>query len=80
MSAAVHCCCICNQCASTVEPISEQGGRLRLTDFPLCVFVCVCLCGSDSGVIFKGTTIGMAPLEGMCSLENSGGINVVRGN
>lgn len=31
-----------------------------------------------SGVIFKGTTIGMAPLEGMCSLENSGGINVVR--
>lgn len=34
------------------------------------------LCGR--GVIFKGTTIGMAPLEGMCSLENSGGINVVR--
>lgn len=30
------------------------------------------------GVIFKGTTIGMAPLEGMCSHENSGGINVVR--
>ncbi|XP_064878049.1 disintegrin and metalloproteinase domain-containing protein 33 [Oncorhynchus nerka] len=30
-----------------------------------------------TGVIFKGTTIGMAPLEGMCSLENSGGINVV---
>ncbi|CAB1351883.1 unnamed protein product [Coregonus sp. 'balchen'] len=29
-----------------------------------------------TGVIFKGTTIGMAPLEGMCSLENSGGINV----
>uniref|UniRef100_A0A673VUY3 ADAM metallopeptidase domain 33 n=1 Tax=Salmo trutta TaxID=8032 RepID=A0A673VUY3_SALTR len=28
-----------------------------------------------TGVIFKGTTIGMAPLEGMCSLENSGGIN-----
>ncbi|KAI2662380.1 Disintegrin and metalloproteinase domain-containing protein 12 [Labeo rohita] len=28
------------------------------------------------GVIFKGTTIGMAPLEGMCSHENSGGINV----
>ncbi|KAJ3585707.1 hypothetical protein NHX12_014426, partial [Muraenolepis orangiensis] len=28
------------------------------------------------GVVFKGTTIGMAPLEGMCSLENSGGINV----
>uniref|UniRef100_A0A3B5L2S6 ADAM metallopeptidase domain 19a n=1 Tax=Xiphophorus couchianus TaxID=32473 RepID=A0A3B5L2S6_9TELE len=27
-----------------------------------------------TGVIFKGTTIGMAPLEGMCSLENSGGI------
>eukprot|EP00064_Thunnus_orientalis_P013585 superscaffoldBa00002239_g13624 len=25
----------------------------------------------------KGTTIGMAPLEGMCSLENSGGINVL---
>uniref|UniRef100_A0A3Q2NRU7 ADAM metallopeptidase domain 19a n=1 Tax=Fundulus heteroclitus TaxID=8078 RepID=A0A3Q2NRU7_FUNHE len=30
-----------------------------------------------TGVIFKGTTIGMAPLEGMCSLENSGGITVV---
>uniref|UniRef100_A0A7N8XET0 ADAM metallopeptidase domain 19a n=1 Tax=Mastacembelus armatus TaxID=205130 RepID=A0A7N8XET0_9TELE len=29
-----------------------------------------------TGIIFKGTTIGMAPLEGMCSLENSGGINV----
>ncbi|XP_055718349.1 disintegrin and metalloproteinase domain-containing protein 33 [Salvelinus fontinalis] len=29
-----------------------------------------------TGVVFKGTTIGMAPLEGMCSLENSGGINV----
>ncbi|XP_048855597.1 disintegrin and metalloproteinase domain-containing protein 33-like [Brienomyrus brachyistius] len=29
-----------------------------------------------TGVIFTGTTIGMAPLEGMCSLENSGGINV----
>ncbi|XP_023821629.1 disintegrin and metalloproteinase domain-containing protein 33-like [Oryzias latipes] len=29
-----------------------------------------------TGVIFKGTTIGMAPLEGMCSLENSGGITV----
>uniref|UniRef100_A0A8C9REC0 Disintegrin and metalloproteinase domain-containing protein 33-like n=1 Tax=Scleropages formosus TaxID=113540 RepID=A0A8C9REC0_SCLFO len=29
-----------------------------------------------TGVIFKGTTIGMAPLEGMCSPENSGGINV----
>lgn len=29
-------------------------------------------------MIFKGTTIGMAPLEGMCSHENSGGINVVR--
>ncbi|KAF5902493.1 disintegrin and metalloproteinase domain-containing protein 33-like, partial [Clarias magur] len=29
-----------------------------------------------TGVIFKGTTIGMAPLEGMCSHENSGGINV----
>ncbi|XP_026859582.2 disintegrin and metalloproteinase domain-containing protein 33 isoform X2 [Electrophorus electricus] len=29
-----------------------------------------------TGMIFRGTTIGMAPLEGMCSLENSGGINV----
>uniref|UniRef100_A0A8C2A8J9 ADAM metallopeptidase domain 19a n=1 Tax=Cyprinus carpio TaxID=7962 RepID=A0A8C2A8J9_CYPCA len=29
-----------------------------------------------TGVIFKGTTIGMATLEGMCSHENSGGINV----
>uniref|UniRef100_A0A3B3T8I4 Peptidase M12B domain-containing protein n=1 Tax=Paramormyrops kingsleyae TaxID=1676925 RepID=A0A3B3T8I4_9TELE len=29
-----------------------------------------------TGVIFTGTTIGMAPLEGMCSPENSGGINV----
>ncbi|XP_039525771.1 disintegrin and metalloproteinase domain-containing protein 19 [Pimephales promelas] len=29
-----------------------------------------------TGVVFKGTTIGMAPLEGMCSHENSGGINV----
>uniref|UniRef100_A0A4W4GQU0 ADAM metallopeptidase domain 19a n=1 Tax=Electrophorus electricus TaxID=8005 RepID=A0A4W4GQU0_ELEEL len=28
-----------------------------------------------TGMIFRGTTIGMAPLEGMCSLENSGGIN-----
>uniref|UniRef100_A0A8C1I6M6 ADAM metallopeptidase domain 19a n=1 Tax=Cyprinus carpio TaxID=7962 RepID=A0A8C1I6M6_CYPCA len=28
-----------------------------------------------TGVIFKGTTIGMATLEGMCSHENSGGIN-----
>jgi len=46
----------------------------------LCVCVCVCVCLFNSGVIFKGTTIGMAPLEGMCSLENSGGINVVRGD
>ncbi|KTG00427.1 hypothetical protein cypCar_00005128 [Cyprinus carpio] len=30
-----------------------------------------------TGVIFKGTTIGMATLEGMCSHENSGGINVL---
>uniref|UniRef100_A0A8C5DMD7 Disintegrin and metalloproteinase domain-containing protein 19-like n=1 Tax=Gouania willdenowi TaxID=441366 RepID=A0A8C5DMD7_GOUWI len=29
-----------------------------------------------TGVVFKGTTIGMAPLEGMCSTENSGGINL----
>ncbi|AWO95681.1 putative disintegrin and metalloproteinase domain-containing protein 19-like, partial [Scophthalmus maximus] len=29
-----------------------------------------------TGVIFNGTTIGMAPLEGMCSLESSGGITV----
>lgn len=58
----------------------REGGGLRLTDFAFCVSFCVCLCDPDSGVIFKGTTIGMAPLEGMCSLENSGGINVVCGN
>jgi len=56
--------------------------RLRLSDFLLvclcvCVYVPTCVCVCYRGVIFKGTTIGMAPLEGMCSLENSGGINVV---
>ncbi|KAM8939610.1 disintegrin and metalloproteinase domain-containing protein 33-like [Pelodytes ibericus] len=29
-----------------------------------------------TGIKFKGTTIGMAPLEGMCSLENSGGVSM----
>ncbi|XP_054846116.1 disintegrin and metalloproteinase domain-containing protein 33 [Eublepharis macularius] len=29
-----------------------------------------------TGVTFKGTTIGMAPLEGMCSAENSGGVSM----
>ncbi|XP_062838376.1 disintegrin and metalloproteinase domain-containing protein 33 [Anolis carolinensis] len=29
-----------------------------------------------TGVPFKGTTIGMAPLEGMCSGENSGGVSM----
>ncbi|XP_048365952.1 disintegrin and metalloproteinase domain-containing protein 33 [Sphaerodactylus townsendi] len=29
-----------------------------------------------TGVTFKGTTIGMAPLEGMCSTENSGGVSM----
>uniref|UniRef100_H2ZS15 ADAM metallopeptidase domain 19a n=1 Tax=Latimeria chalumnae TaxID=7897 RepID=H2ZS15_LATCH len=29
-----------------------------------------------TGVQFKGSTIGMAPLEGMCSQENSGGISM----
>ncbi|KAM6441542.1 disintegrin and metalloproteinase domain-containing protein 33 isoform 2-T2 [Liasis olivaceus] len=28
------------------------------------------------GMTFKGTTIGMAPLEGMCSAENSGGVSM----
>jgi len=31
------------------------------------------------GKTFRGTTIGMAPLEGMCSADNSGGVSVVRG-
>lgn len=30
------------------------------------------------GKTFRGTTIGMAPLEGMCSTDNSGGVSVVR--
>lgn len=30
------------------------------------------------GKTFRGTTIGMAPLEGMCSMDNSGGVSVVR--
>ncbi|KAJ7327272.1 hypothetical protein JRQ81_017031, partial [Phrynocephalus forsythii] len=29
-----------------------------------------------TGVSFRGTTIGMAPLEGMCSGENSGGVSM----
>ncbi|XP_071610031.1 disintegrin and metalloproteinase domain-containing protein 33 [Heliangelus exortis] len=29
-----------------------------------------------TGKTFRGTTIGMAPLEGMCSLDNSGGVSV----
>ncbi|XP_041435269.1 disintegrin and metalloproteinase domain-containing protein 19 isoform X2 [Xenopus laevis] len=29
-----------------------------------------------TGVTFKGTTIGMAPLEGMCTAENSGGVSM----
>uniref|UniRef100_A0ABM5GKQ9 Disintegrin and metalloproteinase domain-containing protein 33 n=1 Tax=Pogona vitticeps TaxID=103695 RepID=A0ABM5GKQ9_9SAUR len=29
-----------------------------------------------TGVSFRGTTIGMAPLEGMCTGENSGGVSV----
>ncbi|XP_075039090.1 disintegrin and metalloproteinase domain-containing protein 33-like [Mixophyes fleayi] len=29
-----------------------------------------------TGVTFKATTIGMAPLEGMCSAENSGGVSM----
>ncbi|XP_061439548.1 disintegrin and metalloproteinase domain-containing protein 33 isoform X2 [Rhineura floridana] len=29
-----------------------------------------------TGVTFIGTTIGMAPLEGMCSAENSGGVSM----
>ncbi|KAJ6658589.1 hypothetical protein lerEdw1_019977, partial [Lerista edwardsae] len=29
-----------------------------------------------TGVTFKGTTIGMAPLEGMCNAENSGGVSM----
>ncbi|XP_060543187.1 disintegrin and metalloproteinase domain-containing protein 33 isoform X1 [Pantherophis guttatus] len=29
-----------------------------------------------TGITFRGTTIGMAPLEGMCSAENSGGVNM----
>lgn len=32
----------------------------------------------SSGKTFRGTTIGMAPLEGMCSADNSGGVSVVR--
>nr|XP_034958852.1 disintegrin and metalloproteinase domain-containing protein 33-like [Zootoca vivipara] len=29
-----------------------------------------------SGMTFVGTTIGMAPLEGMCTAENSGGVSM----
>ncbi|XP_072898058.1 disintegrin and metalloproteinase domain-containing protein 33-like isoform X2 [Hemitrygon akajei] len=29
-----------------------------------------------TGVTFRGTTIGMAPLEGMCSLDTSGGVSM----
>uniref|UniRef100_A0A8B9T0F1 ADAM metallopeptidase domain 33 n=1 Tax=Anas platyrhynchos TaxID=8839 RepID=A0A8B9T0F1_ANAPL len=29
-----------------------------------------------SGTTFRGTTIGMAPLEGMCSADNSGGVSM----
>ncbi|KAM4807598.1 disintegrin and metalloproteinase domain-containing protein 33-like [Rhinophrynus dorsalis] len=29
-----------------------------------------------TGVTFRGTTIGMAPLEGMCTIENSGGVSM----
>ncbi|XP_044150713.1 disintegrin and metalloproteinase domain-containing protein 33-like [Bufo gargarizans] len=29
-----------------------------------------------TGVTFKGTTIGMAPVEGMCSADNSGGVSM----
>uniref|UniRef100_A0A8C3KG76 ADAM metallopeptidase domain 33 n=1 Tax=Calidris pygmaea TaxID=425635 RepID=A0A8C3KG76_9CHAR len=29
-----------------------------------------------TGKTFRGTTIGMAPLEGMCSADNSGGVSV----
>ncbi|XP_067834395.1 disintegrin and metalloproteinase domain-containing protein 33-like isoform X2 [Heptranchias perlo] len=29
-----------------------------------------------TGIRFKGTTIGMAPLEGMCSQDTSGGVNM----
>uniref|UniRef100_UPI00398EC0C3 disintegrin and metalloproteinase domain-containing protein 19 isoform X2 n=1 Tax=Pristiophorus japonicus TaxID=55135 RepID=UPI00398EC0C3 len=29
-----------------------------------------------TGIKFKGTTIGMAPLEGMCSQDSSGGVNM----
>ncbi|CAI9586447.1 unnamed protein product [Staurois parvus] len=29
-----------------------------------------------TGMTFSGTTIGMAPLEGMCTAENSGGVNM----
>ncbi|XP_070612937.1 LOW QUALITY PROTEIN: disintegrin and metalloproteinase domain-containing protein 33 [Erythrolamprus reginae] len=29
-----------------------------------------------TGITFRGTTIGMAPLEGMCSAENSGGVSM----
>uniref|UniRef100_A0A8B9CGH3 ADAM metallopeptidase domain 33 n=1 Tax=Anser brachyrhynchus TaxID=132585 RepID=A0A8B9CGH3_9AVES len=29
-----------------------------------------------SGKTFRGTTIGMAPLEGMCSADNSGGVSM----
>ncbi|KAG8134200.1 hypothetical protein E2320_007331, partial [Naja naja] len=29
-----------------------------------------------TGITFRGTTIGMAPLEGMCSVENSGGVSM----
>ncbi|XP_066428989.1 disintegrin and metalloproteinase domain-containing protein 33-like [Eleutherodactylus coqui] len=29
-----------------------------------------------TGVTFRGTTIGMAPLEGMCTADNSGGVSM----
>lgn len=52
---------------------SKNGSYIFIDIIAEIMYCCPC-----SGVVFKGTTIGMAPLEGMCSHENSGGINVVR--
>uniref|UniRef100_A0A673LF97 ADAM metallopeptidase domain 19a n=1 Tax=Sinocyclocheilus rhinocerous TaxID=307959 RepID=A0A673LF97_9TELE len=62
--------------------ISLFSGHLKplhqrvITNILQNILFCVLQYKEIHGVIFKGTTIGMAPLEGMCSHENSGGINV----
>lgn len=54
-------------------PSLDQG--LQTTPGVLMVPLFFFLC---RGKTFRGTTIGMAPLEGMCSMDNSGGVSMVR--